>query len=257
MSLASWAVLRQIEAIRVATGTALQFGAIAKGKREVSDDEIRDWLTEQGMDYPKDWPPFVLTAFDWKRFQHPRIGEILRRGQAGESSSDIGRERSGAEFNSQTDFVLASGFVRILGAHEQFERDVLKALLYYRPVGRSAAATEYIDEQIGEDVILEQPQKVGDKLEYSKPAIWTWLSRQTENNIERRKFFVNVFGISTLSDKSANKAHELYYEKRNAIVHGRQGIPMTLSEYMEVEAHLIEAVLHLIQECADKYRLHV
>src|SRR5687768_4255602 len=102
MSLASWAVLRQIEAVRVATGTALQFGAIAKGKGEVSDDELREWLTEQGMDYPNDIPPFVLFALTWKQLQHPRAAEILRRGQAGASESDFGRTRSGADFHNQT-----------------------------------------------------------------------------------------------------------------------------------------------------------
>ncbi len=145
MSLASWAVLRQIEAVRVATGTALQFGAIAKGKRMVPDEEVLEWLTEQGIDYPKNVPPFVLFALTWKQLHHPRIEEILRRVQAGAgaSESDFGRVRSGAEFHKQTDFVITSGFVRILGAHEQFERDVLKALLYYRPVGRSAPSSEY------------------------------------------------------------------------------------------------------------------
>jgi len=257
MSLASWAVLRQIEAVRVATATALQFGAIAKGMRAVSVEECREWLTEQGMDCPNDFAIGVLPALLWKQLQHPRHGEILRRCQAGASESDFGRQRSGAEFHKQTDFVLTSGFVRILGAHEQFERDVLKALLYYRPVGRSGPSTEYVDEKIGEDVILEQPQRNGDKLEYSKPAIWTWLSRQTENNIERRRFFANVFDISTLPDKAANKVHDGYYEMRNAVVHGREGIRMSLSQYFDTETHLTEAVFHLIEECAEKYRLHV
>jgi hypothetical protein len=101
------------------------------------------------------------------------------------------------------------------------------------------------------------PHQRGDKLEYSKPAIWTWLSRQTESNVERRRFFANVFGISTLPHAAANRAHDDYYEKRNAIVHGRQGVRMTLVEYADVEIHLTEAVLHLIKECTDKYRLHV
>ena len=127
----------------------------------------------------------------------------------------------------------------------------------HRPVGRSAPSTEYIDEQIGEDVILEQPQNVGDKLEYSKPAIWTWLSRETENNINRRIFFAKVFDIYTLPNKVANKAHDDYYVKRNAIVHGRQEVRMSLSEYHDAEIHLIEAVFHLIKECEEKYRLHV
>ncbi len=66
-----------------------------------------------------------------------------------------------------------------------------------------------------------------------------------------------MYGIATLPDKVANKAHDAYYEKRNAIVHGREGIPMTLSEYQIAETHVIEAVLHLITECGEKYRLHV
>src|SRR5262245_60947498 len=140
MPLASWAALRQFEAIRSATGATLQFGAIAGGKRSLPDAEVREWLSQQGMECDEDTPPFVLTAILMKQLQHPRSKEILNRAQAGLSEADVGRERSGADFTNLADFILTSGFIRILGAHEQFERDVLKALFFYRPKGRSAPA---------------------------------------------------------------------------------------------------------------------
>lgn len=58
---------------------------------------------------------------------------------------DIGLDRSSSGWIRLPNFITSSALIRVLGAMEQFEIDVLKALLYYRPHGktnRSASLTK-------------------------------------------------------------------------------------------------------------------
>ncbi len=77
----------------------------------------------------------------------------------------------------------------------------------------------------------------------------------SRNNIERSRIFTNVFGISTYPDGYKPKLKQDWYEKRNAIAHGRAGVDMTLEEYIEVDAFVANAMLHLSDECLKKFRI--
>ena len=174
------------------------------------------------------------------------------------SYEDIGKSRSGIGWDNLPNFVITAAFIRLLGSMEQFELDVLKSLLYYRPNGKS-------EEKFGKhiladiDVITEEPNKDGD---YRKPAIWTWMKKSAENNHERRKILKNVYGLEyapiefeNMSGKNIRKFYNSLYEKRNAIAHGRLGIIITLSDYCKAEVFLLRLIERITKDCKDKYSL--
>jgi len=179
------------------------------------------------------------------------LGELARRiDSPDERLNDYAEARSGAGWQNPANFVITSAFVRLLGASEQFELDVLKSLFFYRPSGK-AVETDSKLIVVEADVMLEQPEVHGEKRIFHKPPIWTWIRKQAENNIERDRIFSNVFGIKTVAAKcSAKKAK--WYEKRNAIAHGRSRVEMALSEYIEVEVFLAKSLLHVAKECEEK-----
>jgi len=258
MAIANWALLRQIEALRVAMATALQFGTIAQGKRVVEDDEVRDWLRAQGLECDDESPPFILALLSLDQLKQPWGMEIVQSGRrSAQDAEDIGRERSGADFQDQSDFVITSALLRLLGAQEQFERDTLKCLLYYRPLGKSCDVTEYEHESVDELIVAEPGTKEGDKLVFEKPSLWTWISKPAENNVERHKIFSNVFGIKCLPDKKSRATSTRLYDIRNQIAHGRAGVKMTVAEYRDAEYHVIACMRHLGDECKNKYRLEL
>lgn len=76
--------------------------------------------------------------------------------------------RSGVGWNDLPNFIITSGFVRLLGASEQYEMDAIKSLLYYRPMGRSAAPEEFAPEEATSDVLTEMPDEQGN---FSKPSL--------------------------------------------------------------------------------------
>jgi len=168
---------------------------------------------------------------------------------------DIGEERSGAGWKDPGNFLITSAFVRLLGTLERFEMDVLKALFFYRPSGLLGVEADQITITASSDVFLEEPEKSGDSLIYRKPAVWTWLRKQAENNVERRKIFSQVFGIKTVPD-SGSQLNE-WYEKRNRIAHGRQGVRMLLGEYINVDVFISKCMRHVSEQCEASLKLIV
>ena len=119
MAVATWVFLRQVESLRVAMATALQFGTVAQGVRAVDESEHREWMRSQGLECDDDTPPFVLAALTLDLLKQPWGVRVVSDGQRSANAAvDIGRERSGADFDRQSDFVLTSASVRLLGAHE-------------------------------------------------------------------------------------------------------------------------------------------
>ncbi len=177
-------------------------------------------------------------------------------------SKIIGRTRSGTAWNEGAAFCITSAFVRLLGASEQFELDVLKALLHYRPAGTAPGKEdEHPVIAVEIDVLREKPRIFGDVAYYEKPAIWTWIKRHAEGNDERRKIFARVFeleltpGESDAERKVANKVRGEWYEKRNMIAHGRESVVMTLAEYLNADVFVIKSMLHLARQCQDRQKL--
>ncbi len=178
-------------------------------------------------------------------------------------SADFGAERSGAGWANPSSFVITSALVRLLGASEQFEMDVLKALFYYRPSG--VLGHEYDHEEIFADpeVFLEVPKGTEQAPVYEKPPLWTWLRRHAENNVERQKVFSRVFGITTLPDGSKSeqaaftKFRAELYEKRNAVAHGRKGVEMNLADYIAADVFIAQCMTHIHHQCREKLKLHI
>jgi hypothetical protein len=253
---ALWLGLRQTESLREALMITLN-GTPRRGQT------IREWLAAQ------DVPPYERITDEetllWMTFDDgfkSRVGispEVLTRrsNSPNDAMVDMGEERSGAGWKDPANFLVTSAFVRLLGASEQFELDVLKALFYYRPLGILGPDTEAVDQLVEPDVILEKPMMENDKQVYSKPQIWTWLRKSAENNVERTKILKNVFGIDPIPDGYKPRQRDDWYEKRNKIAHGRAGVKMKLGEYIEVDAFVAKAMIHISNQCLDKLKLIV
>jgi hypothetical protein len=273
MGLAVWAALRQVEALRESVAFTLEDGAIQRS-RKPNLEEFATWISEQGV------TPVIVTERDLKTEE--QIGEDfvnlllsmegfledrypLARAVKNEMRSinhdapDFGVHRSGVGYHSLPNFVITSAFVRLLGASEQFEIDVLKCLLYYRPGGKTESPEGFESVTVTSEVVIEEPGEFG---AYSKPPLWAWIKQSAENNVERKKIFKRVYGIDTtpeefngLNKSDVNKYRNDLYEKRNAIAHGRANVTMLLSDYCTAEMYVIEVIRTISQQCIDKLKV--
>ncbi|HUW50037.1 MAG TPA: HEPN domain-containing protein [Sulfuricella sp.] len=265
----SWVVLRQLEALRESVAFTLNGGAIDIGTGK-PDEYIAAWLTSQGVEpiyrHHVDEDCHVLhmlSTIENAVAEHGVNQHLVRL--AGKrsrfSETDVGFERGSTGWDRLPNFITSSALVRLLGALEQFEIDVLKALLYYRPAGKEhvndAAAYTVVDLA----VVTEPPDR-NDR--YAMPALWSWVKKSAENSVERRKFFKSVFDIecfpSSFGSRKPSEIRKYYqslYEKRNSLAHGRERIDVTLAEYCKAEAFVLSLVMHLSTACEDRYNLGI
>lgn len=275
MGVAIWAALRQIEALRESVAFTLEHGAIQKNKK-LDPEKFEQWIRDQGV------KPVILTTRDFEtgeqigdekvhllssmeefleeRYPYARAvrNEMCYTQHGG---FDFGVHRSGVGWNNLPNFVITSAFVRLLGASEQFELDVLKSLLYYRPAGKDELVDECDVVAVTSEVLTEEPDESG---AYSKPTIWTWIKKSAENNVERKTIFKRVYGIETtpeefngLNKSAVNKYRNELYEKRNAIAHGRANVKMLLSDYCTAEMFIFETIRTIGQQCLDKLKVNL
>jgi hypothetical protein len=264
----SWAALRHIEALRESVAFTLRGSAITLGTKQ-PESFYDDWLTEQGVK-----PVHVRyvterrTRLDMVRSMEESVKQhginLLHVQLAGTrsrfSEDDVGVERSSIGWERLPNFITSSAYVRLLGAMEQFEIDVLKTLLHYRPEGKG-----YVPDGDVLSADLSVPTEEPDKDDrYSKPALWSWLRKPAENTVERRKVFKSVFEIecypASFSKKKPSEIRAYYqnmYERRNAIAHGRKLVEISLAEYCEAEAFVLALVSHMASVCKSRYRLSV
>lgn len=174
-------------------------------------------------------------------------------------SEGIGGQRAG-EFtagcyfqNDVADFVVASSFVRLLGAWEQFEIDVLRCLMYHRPNGMLGTPTD------NEMIILdEQRYKTEFSDEGDSGGIWSWLGKTAENRTERARILKNVYGLPRdcgLKGSAKSKFHTRvseWYDTRNRIAHGRGNASVSLGDYVDADATIFDRVMQLSLECKEK-----
>lgn len=264
----SWLALRQVQAIRESVAFTLKGGAVDYGSGK-PDQFFVDWLATQGVE------PCFLRYMPEERLELGMLQtieqdvakhgiDLIKISMAGNyvrfDEPDLGTERSSTGWERLPNFITSSGLIRILGAMEQFELDVLKALLYYRPSGKNLRI--HLDPvEIDISVVSEQPDSDG---RYSKPALWSWLKKSAENAIERRKIYKSVFDIEcfppkfgTLKPTSIRAYYQELYEQRNALAHGRSLIEFSLADYCKAEAFVLSLVDHLSTVCAEKYKLEV
>ena len=275
MGVAIWAALRQMEALRESVAFTLEHGAIQRNKK-LDIEEFAQWIRDQGV------TPVIITYRDFEtdqetgeekvhlltsmeefleeRYPYTRaVRNEMRYTQHG--GFDFGVHRSGVGWNNLPNFVITSAFVRLLGASEQFEIDVLKSLLYYRPAGKDELVDECDVVVVTPEVLTEEPDESG---AYSKPTIWTWIKKSAENNVERKKIFKGVYGIETTPEEfnglkkvAVNKYRNELYDKRNAIAHGRANVKMLLSDYCTAEMFMFETIRTIGQQCLDKLKVNL
>lgn len=254
---ALWLGCRQAESLREALIISLN----GKPLRNLTTEQ---WLKSQGIDCDDKFPDVLNIRIAMTEGFQNGYGidpEILVRASNAPDPEwvDLGEERSGAGWRNPANFLISSAFVRLLGAWEQYELDVLKALFYYRPLGLLGDGKDQLVEYAEAGVIRELPVMEENKQVFSKPPVWTWVRQQAEKNHERASIFKNVFGIQTIPEpkKANNKRRDAWYESRNKIAHGRAGVEMTLLEYIEVDVFVAQAMTFVSMQCRDKLKLMV
>lgn len=288
---AVWAALRQLEALRESLTWTLDGKFLFRATEDeashlrgrenftdgwalltLNDETLPVWLTQQGLaDFASGEHPSINMAID--RYRLRLLGaeayKAVKSGQrsAYQGSDDFGADRSSAGWLRSINFCITSAFVRILGAWEQYEIDVLKALFNYRPTGDPLGAPEdHIVEEAEESVIREEPKPDPDdrnRVIYTMPPVWTWVKKYAENNVDRRTILSRVFGIelapgSTKNERKENNSRrDQWYDKRNAIAHGRASIEMTLAEYVEADVFVYRSIGHLAEQCRGRQKLIV
>lgn len=264
----SWTALRQMQAIRESVAFTLKGGAVDRGTGK-PDQYFEGWLKTQGVDpsYYRYMPEETLhLSFDLTISNAiSSHGVDMDRIQMASTYSrfnepDVGSMRSSTGWDRLPNFITSSALIRVLGAMEQYELDVLKALLHYRPAGKQHRSNEeFIEAEMS--VVMEAPDADG---RYSMPALWSWIKKPAENAVERRKIFKTVFGIdcfpttfSQLRPKEIKAYYQDVYEQRNAIAHGRSPVDVTLGDYCKAEAFALTLFIHLANVCNERYALGV
>lgn len=257
MGVITWGLLRQAEALCDSVADNLEFGAFRAFAADFGEDDLNRWLHEHGMGESV-IPGCIHIAPSMQQYLVNHCGlRFLKAGQrsAHPDEEDFGVERSSAGWQNLDNFIITSAFVRLLGASEKFEIDTLKALLYYRPSGGLGHALDQDIVTATSDVVTEKPTREDNNEVFQKPALWTWVKRHAENNVERRRILKNVYGIQTVPDPYKNKRLDDWYEKRNAIAHGRDPVEVKLSEYCDLYVFVAKSAQFVAEQCNTRLNL--
>jgi len=162
---------------------------------------------------------------------------------------------------------IALTFVRLLAAWDEYEINVLKALLHYRPPGGAVGPPEermfeYADEVFAEERVEPYPEKPR-SLMYANPPLTDWFRHEAQDPDERRWTFEKAFGIELAIGESeevrfAYHCHrDAWYSRRQGIAHGEASINMTPTEYRRADVFVCRSFAHLAEECRTKQMLIV
>lgn len=126
------------------------------------------WLVTHGLEDPRPVVaasspvPLILSAVN--NYHEQMLGGLAWQVAAISSSLQhpdakvIGLDRGGGGWWRGATFCITSAFIRLLGALEQIEVDVLKALLYYRPHGQPLGhESDQIDTTVDLEIVTEEP----------------------------------------------------------------------------------------------------
>ncbi|TWT78798.1 hypothetical protein CA13_01950 [Planctomycetes bacterium CA13] len=233
------------------------------------------WLDENGLDITGLGDPKGLTNIDdvqadairnlcscfkiemHRHLQYPMESDGLRdvlthsyaRHAQGIGGQRIGNFSYGMYgLNGIASFVVASTFVRLLGAWEQFEVDALRCLVYHRPHGMVGPTCDNELIAIDEELHL---RTFGSEI--SNEGIWSWMKTPAENRVERRKILSRIYGIDMKSlKKGDSKKVDGWYETRNRIAHGRGDANVLFATYIEADAFIFQQILRLSKQCKEK-----
>ncbi len=246
-------------------------GGAALGEADPS--AVRQWLAEQGLDSGAtdlgSRPSLSLIVSAVETYRDKTLGRQaslvaeLSSSIINPRAKQVGVTRSGGGWAEGARFCIAAAFVPLLGSLEQFELDVLKSLLYYRPMGTPGPTEEWEDVVVDLEIVTEVPEVKGGSEYFTRPAIWTWIKPKALDKDQRRILFSRVFKIDLAFEDAnrarneVNNARKDYFEKRNKIAHGREGVEISLKEFADVDVFVTQSMLHLAKECRTKQRLIV
>jgi hypothetical protein len=257
-----------MQAIRESVAFTLKEGAVDRGSGK-PNEFFAEWLKAEGVEpffyrlMPEETLHLSLLSTIENAVSEHGV-DMLRIQMAGTYSRfnepDVGSDRSSTGWDRLPNFITSSALVRVLGAMEQYELDVLKALLHYRPAGKQhSSGGQHEDADMC--VVTEAPDAEG---RYAMPALWSWMRKPAENAVERRKIYKSVFGIECypptfgkLKPSEIRAYYKSVYEQRNAIAHGRESVNVTLADYCKAEAFALTMFIHLSSVCTEKYSLGV
>ena len=269
MGVASYVAFRQVEALSESVYWTLGAAGVP-GAEQNDQSEVIEWIKGQGLTPPEmnedvaaSIPKAGIISASMSGAFREKVGRVLGSIAPSSASPDPelahhGARRAGAGWECPDNFIITSAFVRLLGALEQFERDVLKCLFHYRPSGRCSSRARLL--AVDPEIMFEEPQKRPGKKQvsvYANTPVWTWLRKAAEKNFERGEIFERVFGITSMPPAYKSVQKNAWYEKRNKIAHGSAEVLMSLSEYVDVEAFVANSILHIADQCQEKVRLIV
>lgn len=278
MAIILWASLRQLEAIRSAFFISLTEGGACQRLGRDSKADLLEWADREQID-PK-WllhdseETFADSVPETDVGSLTRVALAWNRGiihDAGDSygkavvegtyttttifpDTDYGPDRSSAHCDRWENFLTTSAMLRFMATLEQFEIETLKALLYYRPQGTGIPTDEYVEEEAQEDVVHEIPESRSQVLYYKRPALWTWMRKAAEDNIQRRQIFSRVYDIS-FPQPDFGKKHAELCDMRNAIAHGRDRVDITVRELIQIHCYVMKNLIAIRDVVHEKYLL--
>lgn len=278
MAIVLWSSLRQLEAIRSAFFISLTQGGACQRLDSDTKADLLEWAEREGID--PDWllhdteETFADSVPETDVGSIGRVALAWNRGimqDAGDSYSkavvegtrtttaiapdtDYGPDRSSAHWDRWENFLTTSAMLRFMATLEQYEIDALKALLYYRPHGSGVPTDEYVEEEAQEDVIHETPETKSQVQYYQRPALWTWMRRSAEDNIQRRLIFSRVYDIS-FPKPDFGKKHAELCDMRNAIAHGRDRVDINFRELIQIHCYVMKTLIAIRDIVHEKYRL--
>ena len=162
---------------------------------------------------------------------------------------------------------IAHRFVQVLNAWDEYEVDVLRALLHYRPLGGpaispDAEALDCADESFASERTDPYPANRG-SLMYANPSLMDWLRQAMRDPRERQWAFAEVFGIEsrlgeTDQERLTYETHRSHWcDMRNAILAEQTDVEATLADYFRANAFVLLSVPHLAEQCRTKQLLIV
>lgn len=277
MAVILWAGLRQLEMLRTALRMSVVDGSYSLQFRGATFAILEQWFNEEGLQLAdflngqtlEDASSSAIPVSDRVNFGLMQTtnsllgsnqGTVMSEGQRATDliapEIDHGVERSSVYWSRQSNLLTSSILIRLLATLEIFEVDALKALLFYRPLGRGAPADSYQDEVVEEKIVFEVPSREQDVDYFNYPPLWTWIKRSAEDNTDRRKILSRVYGITFTQPNFGKKLADLY-EMRNALAHGRKRIDVSISLLLKVDAYAANSMIELRNQIFKNYRLQI
>lgn len=244
-----WIGARQLQAARDQVVWAIGGDAIPH------HTDLPQWIADQGMVWARDPSRTTLTAdltaaIQTHGLSQPDAATFATYMNTSAHTIDhadeaeYGLERGGGGWLGSSEFVIRAGVVLALGALEQFERDVLRILLYHRPAGLLGSRAD------------NATTKASVQDLHKDCALWNWFDTSARERSPRREVFKRVFNIILLGGADEERLQQLYKVRHN-FAHGRSSDKVTLSDFVDALHLTFRAMHHLAEEARMKQLIEI